>query len=467
MPEPYDVVIIGGGPGGYVGAIRAAQLGLRTALVERDKVGGTCLHVGCIPTKAMLHSAALLEHLKDAADLGLQVGSVALDYAAVQKRKARVVETLHKGTQFLMRKNKIDLFSGAGRFLSREKIGVALADGSETELTARQAIIATGSAPRSLPGIEIDNRRILDSTGALALGAPPRSIAILGAGPVGVEFASLFRAFGSEVTVIELLPTLVPLEDEEIGQALERAFARRGIKVLTGATARSAHVAGERVTVTVERGAETQTLEAEYLLVAVGRAPFTTGLALAEAGVAVERGAVVVDEHLRTSAPTIYAIGDVITGQRPYRLAHVASDEAIAVVERIAGAPAHPLVYDAVPRPTYSFPQVATMGLSERAAREQGRAVKVGRFNFQANSKAVIEGEREGFVKVVTDAKIGEILGVHMIGPAVTELLAAGVVARALEATVAELGTAVYSHPTLSEALREAALDAMGRVIHT
>jgi dihydrolipoamide dehydrogenase len=467
MAEAYDLVIIGGGPGGYVGAIRAAQLGLRTALVERDKVGGTCLHVGCIPTKAMLQSAELVEHLKDAADLGVRVGEVAVDFAGVQRRKARVVETLHKGVQFLMRKNKIDVFTGEGRFLRRDKIGVALADGSETELAARHAIIATGSAPRSLPGIAIDNERILDSTGALALAAVPRSIAILGAGPVGVEFASLFRAFGSEVTLIELLPTLVPLEDEEVGQALERAFARRGIRSLTGATAQSAQRAGDRVKITVARGDETQALEADYLLVAVGRAPVTDGLALAEAGIEVERGAVVVDEHLQTTAQGVYAIGDVITGRRPYRLAHVASDEAVAVVERIAGAPSHPLNYDAVPRPTYSFPQVATMGLSERQAREQGYEVRVGRFSFQPNSKAVIQGAREGFVKIVTDARIGEILGVHMIGPSVTELLAEGVAAKSLEATVAELAAAVHSHPTLSEAVKEAALDALGRVIHT
>ena len=467
MPEPYDLVIIGGGPGGYVGAIRAAQLGLRTALVERDKVGGTCLHWGCIPTKAMLHSAELVEQLKDAADLGVSVGQVAVDFAAVQKRKARVVETLYKGTQFLMRKHKIDVFTGEGRFLSRGKVGVALADGSETELLGRHVVIATGSAPRSIPGIIIDNQRILDSTGALALTKAPKSIAILGAGPVGVEFASLYRAFGSDVTLIELLPTLVPLEDEEIGQALERSFARRGIKSATNATAKSARPAGDQVKITLARGTETQALEAEYLLVAIGRSPVTTGLALDEAGVALEKGAIKVDEHLQTTAENTYAIGDVITGQQPYRLAHVASDEAIAVVERIAGAETHPVNYDAVPRPTYSFPQVATMGMSEKQAKEQGLDVKVGRFSFQANSKAVIQGEREGFVKIVTDAKIGEILGIHMIGPSVTELLAEGVAAKYLEATVAELGAAVHSHPTLSEAVKEAALDAMGRVIHT
>jgi dihydrolipoamide dehydrogenase len=467
MAEAYDLVIVGGGPGGYVGAIRAAQLGLRTALVEREKLGGTCLHVGCIPTKAMLHTAELVEHLKDATDLGLTIGDVGVNFAAVQRRKARVVETLHKGVQFLMRKNKIDVFIGEGRFLSAQKVGVALADGSETELQARAALIATGSAPRSVPGITIDNRRILDSTGALALDQIPKSIAILGAGPVGVEFASLFRAFGSEVTIVELLPTLVPLEDEEVGQALERSFARRGIKTITQATARSAQIQGERVKIAVARGNETQTVEAQYLLVAIGRGAVTQGLALEEAGVAVDKGTLKVDEHLQTTAANVYAIGDVITGAKPFRLAHVASDEAVAVVERIAGAEGHPLNYDTVPRPTYSIPQVASVGLTEKQAREQGYQVKVGRFSFQPNSKAVIEGSREGFVKVVSEAKIGEILGVHMIGSSATELLAEGVAAKYLEATVAELGAAVHSHPTLSEALKEAALDAMGRVIHS
>lgn len=466
MPDPYDLVIIGGGPGGYVGAIRAAQLGLRVALVERDKVGGTCLHIGCIPTKVMLHTADLLDHFKNGRDLGIALSDAAVDLAAVHRRQAQVVDQLHKGVQFLMRKNKVDVFSGEGRFLGAQKIGVALTDGSETELAARHVMIATGSAPRSIPGVTFDHARIIDSTDALALPDIPRSIAILGAGPVGVEFASLFRAFGSDVTIIELLPTLVPLEDEEIGQALERSFLRRGIKVFTQATAEKAEVVHDRVQITLAKGEETSTVEADYLLVAVGRAPVTDGLAVGEAGVALEKGAVQIDHNFRASTPTIYAIGDVLTGLVPFRLAHVASDEAIAAVEAIAGQPTHAFNYDAVPRPTYSIPQVATVGLSERQAREQGYDVKAGRFNFQANSKATIEGTREGFVKVVVDAKIGELLGIHMIGPAVTELLAEGVVAKFMEATVTELGLSVHSHPTLSEAVKEAALDAMGRVIH-
>ncbi len=464
MPDPYDLVVIGGGPAGYVGAIRAAQLGLRTALVEREKVGGACLHVGCIPTKVLLHAAELLERFRTAAAMGIEVGAVTVNFARMQERKAQVVEGLHKGVQFLMRKNKIDVFAGTGRFRSRTRIGVALNDGSETELEARHTLVATGSTPRSIPGVVIDNARILDSTGALTLTAVPRSIVILGSGAVGAEFASLFRALDSEVTLVELLPTLLPLEDAEIGKTLERLFVRQGMRVHTGTAAKGVTAHGDRLVVALERGGETLTAEAEYLLVAVGRGPVTDGLGLDAAGVETTKGAVVVDAGLRTSAPEIYAVGDVIGG--PFRLAHVASDEAIHAVETIAGEGGPPIDYNGVPRPTFSIPQVATMGLSEQQAREQGHDVKVGRFAFQANSKAAIEGERDGFVKVVSAAGSGEVLGIHMIGSSVTELLAEGVAAKYLEGTVVEIGAAVHSHPTLSEAVKEAALDALGRVLH-
>ncbi len=464
VPNPYDLVVIGGGPAGYVGAIRAAQLGLRTAVVERDKIGGACLHVGCIPTKVLLHAAELAERVRAAGALGIEVGSVGINVALMQERKAAVVEGLHKGVQFLMRKHKIDVFAGTGRFLGRTRIGVSLNDGSETEIDTKHTLIATGSAPRSIPGVVIDNARVLDSTGALVLSEVPTSIVILGSGAVGVEFASLFRALGSEVTLVELLPMLLPLEDQEIGRTLERLFTRKGMRIHTGTAAQGAVVQGERVAVTLERGGETLTADADYLLVAVGRGPVTDGLGLDAAGVATTGGAITVDAHLRTSAHEVYAVGDVIGG--PFRLAHVASDEAIHAVETIAGEESAPIDYTAVPRPTFTIPQVATMGLSEQQAREQGHDVKVGRFAFQANSKATIEGERDGFVKVVTDAGSGEVLGIHMIGPLVTELLAEGVVAKYLEGTVVEIASAVHSHPTLSEAVREAALDALGRVIH-
>lgn len=482
MPDPYDLVIVGGGPGGYVGAIRAAQLGLRTALAERDKVGGTCLHYGCIPTKTLLRTAELLDALRHPAEMGVRAEGVAVDFPAAHARKARVVDKLHKGTQFLMRKHGIDVFHGEARFLNAHDLAVALADGSETSLRARHVLIATGSAPKSLPHLPIDQERILDSTGVLALQEVPRRLLIVGAGAVGVEFASLFRAFGSEVTLVEVLPTLVPLEDEEIGRALARAFQRRGIAVHTETTVERVERRGGELVATLRRvrtagavpaagqgaGADqgTETVRADYILVAVGRAPVVRELAPEEAGVAVDAAGVVVDEDLRTTVPHIYAIGDVVGTRRPYRLAHVASDEAITVVERIAGHDPAPIDYQTIPRPTFSIPQVATMGLSEREARAAGREVRVGRFAFQANSKAAIEGETEGLVKVVVDAKVGEVLGVHMVGPGVTELVAEAVAVRALEGTVLELGTAVHAHPTLAEAVKEAALDAMGRVIH-
>ena len=464
VSSPYDLLIIGGGPAGHVGAVRAAQLGLRTAIVERDKIGGICLHWGCVPTKTLLHSAELVERLKDARALGIETGSVVVDFARMQARKADVVERLHKGVQYLMRKNKVDVFAGTGRLLAPGRVGVALNDGSETELQAKHTLIATGAAPRSIPGVTIDNVRVLDSSGALSLEAVPESIAILGAGAVGVEFASLFRALGSEVTLIELLPTLLPLEDQEIGKALDRIFTRKGMKIYAGATATSVTVRENGVSISLERGQETLTVEAACLLVAVGRGPVIEGLGLDAAGVAVEKGAVKVDAAFRTSAPGVYAVGDVIGG--PFRLAHVASDEAVHVTEIIAGAESEPINYMAVPRPTFSIPQVATMGLSEQQAQEQGYQVKVGRFPFSANSKAAIEGERDGLVKVVSEARTGEVLGIHMVGPNVTELLAEGVAVKYLEGTVGELGTAVHAHPTLSEALREAALDAMGRALN-
>ncbi len=463
-PNPYDLVIIGGGPAGYVGAIRAAQLGLRAAVVERHKLGGVCLHYGCVPTKVLLHTAELVEKLKKAQALGIETGPVRVDYARLQQRKATVVEGLHKGVQFLMRKHKIEVFEGTGSLLGRTRVGVAAPDGSGNELEAKHVLLATGSAPRSIPGVVLDNERVLDSTGALALAEVPRTIAILGGGAIGVEFASLFSALGSEVTLIELLPTLLPLEDPEIGRTMERLFTRRGMKVYTGATASGVARSGDGLAITLSRGQETTSVEADYLLVAVGRGPLTDGLGLEATGVETQKGAVVVDAHLRTSVPEVFAVGDVIA--RPFRLAHVASDEAIHAVEVIAGVESRSLDYQAVPRPTFSIPQVASMGLSEQQAQEAGHEVKVGRFAFQANSKATIEGERDGFVKVVTDRRTGEILGVHMLGPAVTELLAEGVLARHLEGTVVELGGAVHAHPTLSEALKEAALDALGKAVH-
>lgn len=463
MAEPYDLTIIGGGPGGYVGAIRAAQLGLRVALVERDKLGGVCLHAGCIPTKALLQTAELLERVRRADQFGVLVGEVTLDYARAQARKRQVVGALHRGIEYLMRKNRIAVFSGHGRILSPSRVGISLNDGSETEVETRHILIATGSKPRALPGIPVDNVRVLDSTGALELQEVPRSMVIVGAGAIGLEFCTLFRSFGADVTVVELLPRVLPMEDEEISEAMARSLSRKGVKVHTSSKVEEVERVEGGVKVRISTPEGDRVLSADYVLVAVGREALTEGLGLEEVGVATKNGFIAVDDHMRTSVEGIFAIGDVIGG---YLLAHVASEEAVLAVETIAGKNPRPIDYLTVPRCTYSIPEVAAFGMTERQAREAGYAVKVGRFSFQASSRALTLGEREGFVKVVADSQTGEILGVHMIGPSVTELVAEGVLARSAEATVFEVGGSVHAHPTLSEAFKEAALDALGRVVH-
>ncbi len=466
MPEPYDLVVIGAGPGGYVGAIRAAQLGMRTAIVERNKLGGTCLHLGCIPTKAFLQVAELLEELRRAREFGIRVEEPSLDMAGVQRYKDRVVATLHRGVEYLMRKNGIAVFSGTARLAGGGRVHVSLHDGSETELETRRVLLATGSVPRSVPGVAVDGSRILTSDHVVGLQEVPRRLGILGAGVIGVEFASVFRAFGSEVTLLELLPRVLPGEDEEVSEALRKAFERRGIKVYTEANLQQVEpVEGGLRLVADQKGTPLQ-VEVDVLLVAVGRAPYTEGLGLEAAGVAVDQdGFVRTDARMRTNVEGIWAIGDVV---HPVpMLAHVASEEAVVAVEDMAGRTPRPVDYLSVPRCTYSIPEVASFGLTEAQARERGYAVKVGRFPFAANSRANILGVREGFVKVVADAKYGEILGMHMLGPRVTELLPEGILARTVEGTAEELVQAIHAHPTLGEAVREAALDALGRVIHT
>ncbi|HLN12686.1 MAG TPA: dihydrolipoyl dehydrogenase [bacterium] len=464
MDNAFDLVIIGGGPAGYVGAIRASQLGLSTALVEREKVGGTCLHVGCIPTKVLLHTAELLEEMRVSSEMGIVTDGVRLDYPLVHKRKDRVVTTNFRGVEYLMRKHHIAMFHGTGRLAGPTRVHVSATDGSEVDLETKHILIATGSRPRSLPGVTIDNGRILDSTGALALPTVPKSIAILGAGAVGTEFASVFAAFGAEVTLIEFLPSILPLEDEEVAAVVAKALERRGVTVRTGTAVTGAAAAADGVTVTVRVGDGTEeSIRAEYALVAVGRVPLTDGLGLDAAGVQVGRGGIVVNAQMQTSAPTVYAAGDVIGG---LLLAHVGSAEAEAAVEAIAGQHARTVDPLLMPRATYSIPQVASVGLTEKQAREAGREVSVGRFPFTANARAMILGQRDGLVKIVADRELGEILGVHLVGPQVTELLPEGVLGRALEATVLEIGQSVHAHPTLSEAMAEAALGALGRAIH-
>ncbi|HEV2283807.1 MAG TPA: dihydrolipoyl dehydrogenase [bacterium] len=469
--ESFDLVVVGGGPAGYVGAIRGTQLGLRTALVERDKVGGTCLHVGCIPTKVLLHTAQLLEDMRGASEFGIAVDGARLDMAQLHRRRERVVTTNFRGVEYLMRKNGITVLAGSGRLLDATHVRVTGSDGSTTDAQAGAILLATGSTPRSLPGVTIDNARVLDSTGALRLEEVPGSIAIIGAGAVGSEFASVFAAFGAKVTLIEYLPSCLPLEDEEVAAVLTKALERRGVTVKTGAavTGVRPEAGGVRISLRAapgpgpDRGDAEETVAADYALVAVGRAPLVDGLGLEAVGLAVEGGALPVDARMRTSVETIYAAGDMIGG---LLLAHVGSAEATVAVEAIAGhnpAPLDPLL---MPRATYSIPQVASVGLTERQAKEAGRDVAVGRFQFMANARAAILNHREGLVKIVADRELGEILGVHLAGPEVTELLPEVVLGKSLEATVLEIGQAVHAHPTLSEAVHEAALAALGRAIH-
>ncbi len=467
----YDVVVIGSGTGGYVAAIRAAQLGLKTAVVERaPTLGGTCLNWGCIPTKALLEHAHALKVAQDWKDWGLTIGQAAigLDMAQVQSRKDKIVKGLTGGIELLFRKNKIDWIKGSGRLAGKGKVEIT--DGQSQILVAqKQIIVATGSQPRSVPGIEIDRKRIITSDEAISLKQVPKSIVILGSGAVGVEFASIFRRFGSEVTIVELLPRLVPVEDDAVSVELEKSFKRQGIKVMTGTKVAGARVTGDAVELEAQGAdGESAKLTAEYLLVATGRGPVTSGLGAEEAGLQLERGYVRVDQTFQTGVPGISAIGDVITFDKPghQQLAHLSSAEGVALAERIAGQEFRPIDYDQVPGCTYCDPEIGSVGLTERAARERGYDVRVGMFKFGVLARARIANEVEGFVKIVADKKYDEILGVHMIGPRATELVAEATLALRLECTVEELIRTIHAHPTMSEAVGEAAHAAHGAAIH-
>jgi dihydrolipoamide dehydrogenase len=484
----YDVVVIGSGTGGYVAAIRAAQLGLKTAVVERaPALGGTCLNWGCIPTKALLEHAHALKVAQAWQDWGLTIGqaAIAIDMTQVQARKDKIVKGLTGGIELLFKKNKIDWIKGSGRLAGKGRVEVT--DGQAQMLSAtREIIVATGSQPRSVPGIAIDRTRIITSDEAIGLKEIPKSIVILGSGAVGVEFASIFRRFGSEVTIVELLPRLVPVEDEAVSAELEKSFKRQGIKVLTstkvsGARPVTAKVSGARPgTADVEPGTAgleidgltpdgtTIRLSAEYLLVATGRGPVTTGLGAEEAGLRLERGYVHVNARFETGVPGISAIGDVITFDKPghQQLAHLSSAEGVALAERIAGQDFRPINYDQVPGCTYCDPEIGSVGLTEREARERGYDVRIGTFKFGVLARARIANETEGFVKIVADRKYDEILGVHMIGPRATELVAEATLAVRLECTVEELIRTIHAHPTMSEAVGEAAHAVHGAAIH-
>ncbi len=447
-------------------AIRAGQLGLRAAVVEADKVGGTCLHRGCIPTKALLQSAALLDQVRDGQRLGVNVSEVSFDYAIAAQRRDAVVEQLHKGVQGLLRKSKATVVPGRGRVEGQGRVVVRTdADGAEVELEAANVVVATGSRPRQLPGLQSDGRQLLTSDDALFLGEVPASAIVLGAGAVGVEFASFWRSVGSDVTLVEMAPRLVPLEDEAVGVELRKQFEKRGIRCLVGATLDAGSVERNEggVAVTVHGDGGDTRLQATVLLVAVGRAGNVEDIGLENAGVQATRGAVVVDGQQRTSAAAISAIGDCAGG---YQLAHKAMHEGVIAVEAIAGRDPHPLEARLVTRTTYCTPQIASLGLSEAEAREAGHDVSTGVFPLRANARAVVWGETAGFAKVVADSSSNSVLGVHVIGHEVTELIYGPALGALLESTPFEMAHAVAPHPTLSEALAEAALAVTGEALH-
>ncbi len=473
MPQEYDVIVIGAGTGGYVAAIRAAQLGLRTAVVEKQKaLGGTCLLWGCIPTKALLEHAHALKVVQHAKDWGVSIGESAaatIDMIQVQTRKDRVVTGLTKGVEFLFKKNKIEWIKGTARLTGNG--GVDVFEGEKQTLRARKEIIvATGSTPRGVPGIEIDRTRIITSDEAIALREVPKTLVIMGSGAVGVEFASIFNRFGSDVTIVELLPRLVPVEDEAVSGELEKSFRKQGITSHTGAKVTGATVNGGHVDVVVQLAdGTTKTISADYLLVATGRGPVTAGLNAEGVGLQIDNGYIKVDTLFRTNVPGISAVGDVITFGAPGhpQLAHVSSAEGIIAAERIAGLESRPINYDHVPGCTYCDPEIGSVGLTESEAKARGFDVRVGTFPFGVLGRAKMAQETEGFVKIVADKKYDELLGVHMIGPRSTELVAEATLALRLESTVEELIRTIHAHPTFAEAIGEAAHAVHGQAIHS
>jgi dihydrolipoamide dehydrogenase len=459
----YDVTVIGAGPGGYVAAIRAAQLGLKVTLVEKEHLGGVCLNWGCIPTKALLRNAEVISLLGQGREFGFTLSGFEADFSAAVDRSRKVSERLVKGVGVLMRKNNIDVITGNGVLTSPSSVQVSLADGGTHTLQTANVIVATGGRVRSIPGISPDGERVLTYREAIVLRELPASVVVVGAGPIGMEFAHIWRTYGAEVTVVEMLPRALPLEDEEVSAVVERAFKRRKVKLLTGTRVQGMATTASGVEVRVASDAGEQVLQADRALIAIGVRPNSEGLGLEAIGVRVERGAVVVDGTMRTNVPGVYAIGDV-TGK--LALAHVASAQGVLAAETIAGAETRALDYEAMPRCTYCQPQVASFGLSEAEATERGHEIKVGRFPFLASGKALGLGERDGFAKIVADAVTGEILGAHLVGPEVTELLPELVLARTWELTPEEIARSVHAHPTLSEAIMEAAHDVFGSTIH-
>jgi len=459
----YDLIVIGSGPGGYVAAIRASQLGLKTAIVEKESLGGVCLNWGCIPTKALLKSAEVFEYISHAADYGIKVGDGEVDFQSVIKRSRGVADGMSKGVQFLMKKNKIDVLTGTGKLKSKGTVIVSSPNGTDQVVTAKHIILATGGRSRELPNLKQDGKKIIGYRQAMILPKKPATMVVVGSGAIGIEFAYFYNALGTKVTVVEFLDNIVPLEDEEVSKQLARILKKQGINIMTSSTVESVDASGELCKVNVKTATGNQVLEAEVVLSAVGISTNIEGIGLEENGVKTDKGKVLVDDFYRTNVEGVYAIGDIVKGQA---LAHVASAEGIICVEKIAGLNPEPLNYNNIPGCTYCSPEIASVGYTEKAAKEAGYEIKVGKFPFSASGKASAAGAKDGFVKLIFDAKYGEFLGAHMIGHNVTEMLAEVVTARKLEATGHEIIKSVHPHPTMSEAIMEAAADAYGECIH-
>jgi dihydrolipoamide dehydrogenase len=459
----YDIIIIGSGPGGYVAAIRASQLGFKVAVVERENLGGICLNWGCIPTKALLKSAQVFEYLNHAADYGIQVSDFKADFASVIARSRNVADGMSKGVQFLMKKNKIDVIKGSANLKKGQKVAVEGEDKKVTEYEAKHIIIATGARSRELPNLPQDGKKIIGYREALVLPKLPKKMVVVGSGAIGSEFAYFYNAMGVEVTLIEFLPNIVPVEDEEVSKQLERSFKKAGINVMTGSSVESVDTKGNGCKVLVKTKKGDETIDCDVVLSAVGIKRNIENIGLEEVGIVVDRDMIVTNDFYQTNIPGYYAIGDVTKGQA---LAHVASAEGIICVEKIAGLHVEPLDYGNIPGCTYCSPEVASVGLTEKAAIEKGYEIKVGKFPFSASGKASAAGHKDGFVKLIFDAKYGELLGGHMIGYNVTEMIAEIVAIRKLETTGHELIKTVHPHPTMSEAVMEAAAAAYGEVIH-
>ncbi len=459
----FDVIVLGSGPGGYVTAIRASQLGLKTAIVEKENLGGVCLNWGCIPTKALLKSAQVFEYLQHADAYGLKAEGVDKDFGAVVQRSRSVADGMSKGVQFLMKKNKIEVINGFGTLKPGKKISVKGADGKETEYSAAHIIIATGARSRELPALPQDGKKIIGYREAMTLPQQPKKMIVVGSGAIGIEFAYFYNAMGTEVTVVEYLPNIVPVEDEDVSKQLERSFKKAGIKIMTSSEVTKVDTSGNGVKATVKTSKGEEVLEADLVLSAVGIKSNIENIGLETVGIITDRDKITVNPFYETNIPGYYAIGDVTPGQA---LAHVASAEGILCVEKIAGMHVQPLDYGNIPGCTYCTPEIASVGLTEKQAREKGLDIKIGKFPFSASGKAKASGNSDGFVKVIFDAKYGEWLGCHMIGAGVTDMIAEAVVARKLETTGHEILKAVHPHPTMSEAVMEAVADAYGEVIH-